>query len=116
MDWTNLLLAVGLVYIAYEAGRWSQRQDFNKQAELQFVIMKAFEKAREDKHYQDIVDHNEEMEKAKEDYEKGNMELWEQIQKDQAEDLATQIAERIEKDDNKKDDDRTNEREAGRQD
>lgn len=109
MDWTNLLLAVGLVYIAYEAGRWSQRQDFNKQAELQFVIMKAFEKAREDKHYQDIVDHNEEMEKAKEDYEKGNMELWEQIQKDQAEDLANQIDEIIEKDDNnKKDDDRTN--------
>ena len=109
MDWTNLLLAVGLVYIAYEAGRWSQREDFNKQAEIHIMIMKAFEKAREQKHYQDIVDHNEEMEKAKEDYEKGNMELWEQIQKDQAEDLANQIDEIIEKDDNnKKDDDRTN--------
>ena len=43
------------------------------------------------------------MEKAREEYEKGNKELWEQIQEDQAKEMAEQIDELI-----KKDDDRTN--------
>ena len=43
MDWGTLLLAVGLVYLAYEAGRWSQREDIKKQAEIHVMIMKAFE-------------------------------------------------------------------------
>ena len=65
MDWGTLLLAVGLVYLAYEAGRWSQREDIKKQAEIHVMIMKAFEKAQQDHHYQSIVDKNEEMEKIK---------------------------------------------------
>ncbi len=103
MDWSNLLLAVGLIYVAYEAGRWSQREDFKKDAEIHVMIMRAFEKAREKAHFQSIIDHNEEMEKAREEYEKGNKELWEQIQEDQAKEMAEQIDELI-----KKDDDRTN--------
>jgi len=62
MDWSNLLLAVGLVYIAYEAGRWSQREDFKRDAEIHVAIMKAFEKAREQQHFQSIIDQNEKME------------------------------------------------------
>jgi hypothetical protein len=54
MDWGTLALAVGLVYLAYEAGRWSQREDFKKQAEIHVMIMKAFEKAKQQHHYQSI--------------------------------------------------------------
>tara|TARA_Y100000590_G_scaffold402163_1_gene487659 strand:- start:3119 stop:3454 length:336 start_codon:yes stop_codon:yes gene_type:complete len=111
MDWSNLLLAVGLVYVAYEAGRWAQREDFKRDAEIHVMIMKAFEKAQQQNHYQSIVDHNEEMEKAKEDYEKGNKELWDEIEQDRAKWEAEELANQIEKtleDDDKKDDDRTN--------
>ena len=65
MDWGTLLLAVGLVYLAYEAGRWSQREDIKKQAEIHVMIMKAFEKAQQENHYQSIVDKNEDIEKNK---------------------------------------------------
>ena len=80
MDWGTLLLAVGLVYLAYEAGRWSQREDIKKQAEIHVMIMKAFEKAQQDHHYQSIVDKNEEMEKNKQDYNMESEQLWNEIE------------------------------------
>jgi hypothetical protein len=80
MDWTSLLFAIGIIYIAYEAGRWAQREQFKQDAEVHVMIMKAFEKAREQSHYQDIVDHNEEMEKEKEEYKKHNKKMWSELE------------------------------------
>lgn len=82
MDWTNLLLAVGIIYIAYEAGKWSQREQFRKQSEMQFVIIKALEQAQQQKHYQDIVDKNEkrEQEQYKDEYHMESKQLWEHIE------------------------------------
>ena len=86
MDWGTLLLAVGLVYLAYEAGRWSQREDIKKQAEIHVMIMKAFEKAQQEHHYQSIVDKNEEMEKNKQDYDMESEQLWNEIEEAQIDD------------------------------
>ena len=86
MDWGTLLLAVGLVYLAYEAGRWSQREDIKKQAEIHVMIMKAFEKAQQDHHYQSIVDKNEEMEKNKQDYNMESEQLWNEIEEAEIDD------------------------------
>lgn len=86
MDWGTLLLAVGLVYLAYEAGRWSQREDIKKQAEIHVMIMKAFEKAQQDHHYQSIVDKNEEMEKNKQDYDMESEQLWNEIEEAEIDD------------------------------
>lgn len=80
MDWTNLLLAVGIIYIAYEAGKWSQREQFRKQSEMQFMIMKALEQAQQQKHYQDIVDKNEKREQDKDEYDMESKQLWEHIE------------------------------------
>ena len=82
MDWTNLLLAVGIIYIAYEAGKWSQREQFRKQSEMQFVIIKALEQAQQQKHYQDIVDKNEkrEQEQYKDEYHMESKQLLEHIE------------------------------------
>ena len=86
MDWGTLLLAVGLIYLAYEAGRWSQREDIKKQAEIHVMIMKAFEKAQQDHHYQSIVDKNEEMEKNKQDYDMESEQLWNEIEEAEIDD------------------------------
>ena len=86
MDWGTLLLAVGLVYLAYEAGRWSQREDIKKQAEIHVMIMKAFEKAQQEHHYQSIVDKNEEMEKNKQDYDMESEQLWNEIEEAEIDD------------------------------
>ena len=86
MDWGTLLLAVGLVYLAYEAGRWSQREDIKKQAEIHVMIMKAFEKAQQEHHYQSIVDKNEEMEKNKQDYNMESEQLWNEIEEAEIDD------------------------------
>tara|TARA_A100001011_G_C14320317_1_gene850256 strand:- start:1909 stop:2208 length:300 start_codon:yes stop_codon:yes gene_type:complete len=86
MDWTSLLLAVGVIYIAYEAGRWSQREDFRKDAEIHVMIMKAFEKARQDAHYQEIVDKNEKMEQDKQDYDMESEQLWNEIEEAEIDD------------------------------
>ena len=86
MDWGTLLLAVGLVYLAYEAGRWSQREDIKKQAEIHVMIMKAFEKAQQENHYQSIVDKNEEMEKNKQDYNMESEQLWNEIEEAEIDD------------------------------
>ena len=86
MDWGTLLLAVGLVYLAYEAGRWSQREDIKKQAEIHVMIMKAFEKAQQDHHYQSIVYKNEEMEKNKQDYNMESEQLWNEIEEAEIDD------------------------------
>ena len=86
MDWGTLLLAVGLIYLAYEAGRWSQREDIKKQAEIHVMIMKAFEKAQQEHHYQSIVDKNEEMEKNKQDYDMESEQLWNEIEEAEIDD------------------------------
>ena len=86
MDWGTLLLAVGLVYLAYEAGRWSQREDIKKQAEIHVMIMKAFEKAQQEHHYQSIVDKNEEMEKNKQDYDMESEQRWNEIEEAEIDD------------------------------
>ena len=86
MDWGTLLLAVGLVYLAYEAGRWSQREDIKKQAEIHVMIMKAFEKAQQDHHYQSIVDKNEKMEQDKQDYDMESEQLWNEIEEAEIDD------------------------------
>ena len=36
MDWTSLLYAVVLVYFAYEAGRWSMRQQIKDETEIAY--------------------------------------------------------------------------------
>ena len=102
MDWGTLALAVGLVYLAYEAGRWSQREDFKKQAEIHVMIMKAFEKAQQEYHYQSIIDRNERMEQDKADYNMESEQLWNEIEN------AEQDIEWQELTKNKKDDNRTN--------
>ena len=101
MDWGTLALAVGLVYLAYEAGRWSQREDIKKQAEIHVMIMKAFEKAQQDHHYQSIIDRNERMEQDKADYNMESEQLWNEIEN------AEQDIEWQELTKNKKDDNRT---------
>ena len=102
MDWTTLLLAVALVYIAYEVGRWSMRSDIQQQAEIQVTIMKALQKATQEAHYQSIVDRNERMEQEKEDYKMDSEKMWSEIEE------AEQDIEWEELTDNKKDDNRTN--------
>ena len=68
MDWTSLLYAVVLVYFAYEAGRWSMRQQIKDETEIAFLMMKAFDKAVQKEHY-----------KNWEEYDQDAEEQWEEI-------------------------------------
>ena len=103
MDWTNLLLAVGIIYIAYEAGKWSQREQFRKESEMQFVIMKAFEKAQEQKHYQDIIDKNEKREQNKDEYDMESKQLWEEIEDAEQQSEWEELTGNDKEDENKRD-------------
>jgi hypothetical protein len=76
MDWTSLLYAVILVYLAYEAGRWAMRQQLHDEAQMAFFIMKTFDKMNEKRHYKNIISRNEQ---KWEDYEQDADDQWEEI-------------------------------------